>query len=534
MALPYITNSQVSREINKITEKLVEIEKNQGNGTGTVGPQGPKGDKGDKGDTGPVGKSFRYANIDIQSNSDVNFNDIPYHDDISIGDIIADNKGDVYSITAVTNTNVHVSNAIAAGVLKGPKGDKGDQGAPFTIAKTFNSVDELDNSDELSVGQLAIIDTGNKEDEDYGKVYQRKAIGQGSDKWTFLIDMSVAGVQGPQGKQGVQGIAGPKGDKGDKGEAGKSQRVATVNVDSDTDVEKAVIANSDGIQVGDYLVDSNGETYTIESVANDTVHVSDVITGVNFKGLKGDKGDTGETGAKGETGEVGPKGADGITPHIDSTSGNWFIGDTDTKVHAQGEQGIQGLAGKSIRIATTDVESDTDVSLDIIANSEGIQAGDIVLDSQGQLYTVSSVTSNDIHVGTALKIDGSENDWITLKGPKGDKGDTGATGPQGLKGDKGDTGLIPTITASASIDGSSTEQGVKVTTSTTSSGTAFNFVFNGFKGEQGVQGSDSLTSKITLPTADEVTNNSEWQVIAILTKDGNNQVTIKGYTLKKI
>lgn len=33
------------------------------------------------------------------------------------------------------------------------------------------------------------------------------------------------------------------------------------------------------------------------------------------------------------------KGDDGITPHIDETTGNWFVGDTDTGVHAQGEPG---------------------------------------------------------------------------------------------------------------------------------------------------------------------------------------------------
>ena len=32
----------------------------------------------------------------------------------------------------------------------------------------------------------------------------------------------------------------------------------------------------------------------------------------------------------------------GTTPHIDPTTGNWFIGTTDTGVHAQGEKGAQG------------------------------------------------------------------------------------------------------------------------------------------------------------------------------------------------
>lgn len=33
---------------------------------------------------------------------------------------------------------------------------------------------------------------------------------------------------------------------------------------------------------------------------------------------------------------------DGITPHIDSETGNWFIGEEDTGVHAQGPKGDPG------------------------------------------------------------------------------------------------------------------------------------------------------------------------------------------------
>lgn len=59
-----------------------------------------------------------------------------------------------------------------------------------------------------------------------------------------------------------------------------------------------------------------------------------------IKGDKGDKGDQGiqgEKGEQGDKGEQGEKGNDGITPHIDSTNNNWFIGDTDTGICAKGE-----------------------------------------------------------------------------------------------------------------------------------------------------------------------------------------------------
>jgi hypothetical protein len=44
-------------------------------------------------------------------------------------------------------------------------------------------------------------------------------------------------------------------------------------------------------------------------------------------------------GQNGLNGTNGTNGTNGVTPHIDSTTGNWFIGTTDTGVHAQGPAG---------------------------------------------------------------------------------------------------------------------------------------------------------------------------------------------------
>ena len=67
-----------------------------------------------------------------------------------------------------------------------------------------------------------------------------------------------------------------------------------------------------------------------------------------IQGVQGPKGDTGLTGPEGPQGTAGTPGTNGqngITPHIDDNNGNWFIGDTDTGVHAQGPQGEQGIQG---------------------------------------------------------------------------------------------------------------------------------------------------------------------------------------------
>jgi len=39
-------------------------------------------------------------------------------------------------------------------------------------------------------------------------------------------------------------------------------------------------------------------------------------------------------GVNGTNGTNGTNGQDGVTPHIDSTTGNWFIGNTNTGVKA--------------------------------------------------------------------------------------------------------------------------------------------------------------------------------------------------------
>lgn len=43
-------------------------------------------------------------------------------------------------------------------------------------------------------------------------------------------------------------------------------------------------------------------------------------------------------------GNIGPKGDDGLTPYIGS-NGNWFIGEKDTGIKAEGKRGPRGFRG---------------------------------------------------------------------------------------------------------------------------------------------------------------------------------------------
>ena len=100
------------------------------------------------------------------------------------------------------------------------------------------------------------------------------------------------GPQGPQGETGKTGATGPQGPQGKTGETGAT--------------------GPQGPQ---------GET-----------------------GKTGATGPQGPQGKTGETGATGPQGAQGETPYI-GENGNWFVGELDTGVQAQGAQGPKGEQG---------------------------------------------------------------------------------------------------------------------------------------------------------------------------------------------
>lgn len=98
-------------------------------------------------------------------------------------------------------------------------------------------------------------------------------------------------------------LKGPKGDNGAdgaKGDAGKSLHVANITVSDNSDVSVAALSPATPIATGDLISDVDGRLFTVSSVVNgDTVHVSNQIAGVTFKGPKGDKGTDGAPGKDG-------------------------------------------------------------------------------------------------------------------------------------------------------------------------------------------------------------------------------------------
>lgn len=98
-------------------------------------------------------------------------------------------------------------------------------------------------------------------------------------------------LKGPKGEPGTNGA---------KGDAGTSLHVTNTIISSNTDVAKSALSPSAPITVGDLISDANGKLFTITSIVNDTtVHVSNVISGVSFKGPQGEKGADGAPGKDG-------------------------------------------------------------------------------------------------------------------------------------------------------------------------------------------------------------------------------------------
>lgn len=288
-----------------------------------------------------------------------------------------------------------------AGVLKGEKGDKGEQGIQGLKGEKGN--------------------TG-----------ERGPQGLKGDP----------GERGPQGEQGIQGLPGEKGEQGVPGNDGLTTAVQ---------VNGSTYQHQNGtITLPDYPVipsnisafnnDSNyaTETFVTNKIAEASlgggsgeVDLSGYVTketgnasqitfadGQTFQAkldagtLKGEKGDTGEQGPQGLQGEKGDKGDKG----------------------EPGEQGPQGIQGE---IGPQGPKGDTG------------EQGPAGADGQTPNISIGSVTTLEAGTNATASITGdTPNLTLNLGIPKGAKGDKGDTGEVGSGGSTVDTLVTTDIVGS--------------------------------------------------------------------------------------
>lgn len=197
---------------------------------------------GGTGETGADGRSIHAYGKTVPENKIIVVSDLSDSSRTQIGDLVISSSGALHAITAISDGNATLSDAFAqlrgpAGVqgevgptgatgpqgetgAQGEKGEKGDPGEPFTIAKTYQTVAEMNAgyaSDGVVVGQFVAIESVNgAEDPDNAKLYLK-----GETAYVFVTDLSGAtGLTGPKGDKGDPGEKGETGEKGEKGDTG--------------------------------------------------------------------------------------------------------------------------------------------------------------------------------------------------------------------------------------------------------------------------------------------------------------------------
>lgn len=239
-----------------------------------------------------------------------------------------------------------------------------------------------------------------------------------------------------------------------KGDSGTAIYVASTAITADSDVAKTNIPDSDAIRIGDKVLDSSGNMFSVTQVSGDTVHVGSVLS--NLKGAKGDKGDPGEKGDPGDPGATGPQGPSGPAGQAFSIAKTYASVDAMNKAFGTPDEGV--TEGQFVMIDTGSVEDADNAKLYVrgsdgytyitdlsgAAGMTGPQGPQGIQGIQGEKGDPGDTGPTGPQGLSAFQVwqeqegneDKTESDYLaSLKGPKGDKGDPGAdgaTGPQGL------------------------------------------------------------------------------------------------------
>nr|WP_315020543.1 leucine-rich repeat protein [Capnocytophaga leadbetteri] len=145
-----------------------------------------------------------------------------------------------------------------------------------------------------------------------------------------------------EGKDGSNGSNGSNGTNGKDGKDGKDGITPTISADGywvvngqKTDIKAK---GTDGANGQNGSNGKDGITPTITINSDGYWVINGQVSTTKAKAENGKDGKDGKDGAKGQDGK------DGKTPHI-GDNGNWWIGDKDTNIKAQGPKGDSGATG---------------------------------------------------------------------------------------------------------------------------------------------------------------------------------------------
>ncbi|HEU9009721.1 TPA: G5 domain-containing protein [Streptococcus pneumoniae] len=322
-----------------------------------------------------------------------------------------------------------------AGNIKGPKGDKGadgakgEKGAQGERGLTGAQGVKGEKGDQ---GERGL--TGSKGEK--GDQGERGLTGAQGDKGEQGLQ-GRDGAQGPKGADGQRGPAGPQGPKGEQGNPG------TPGKDG-----KSLIAVKNGTETKVYVEDParpgqplnpNQPLATITDGRNGTNGQSPTITATRSvqNGKNGVLVTITPVGGRPQTTfvEDGQKGADGKTPTVTITEGQ--NGTHTLTVHnpgspnvtttiRDGATGQAGRDGKDVLNGKVNPQPNQGKNGDKYINTE---TGDVYVKNNGNWDKEGNIKGPKVDKGA----DGA-------KGEKGDQGERGLTGAQGAKGADGAVG----------------------------------------------------------------------------------------------
>lgn len=284
-----------------------------------------------------------------------------------------------------------------------PKGDKGDAGKDFHIARTFSSISAMNAYTSAELYDYAMIDTGSVQDADTGKLYCWEA----DRTWHYIGDLS--GAQGIKGETGT-GIASIE---------LNSDYTLTIHYTDGTSVTTSSIRGATGPTgatgngISNIELDENG-------CLSITMDDGTAYTTSSVVGPQGEQGPVGDTGA-GIT-SVQMNGDYTLTINLD----NGVSYTTPFSIRgATGEQGIQGEIGPQ-GIGITGITMNSDYTLTITLSDGTSYNTESIRGETGPVGNgVDHISLNADYSLTIYFTDGTSSTTSPIRGEKGEKGDTG-------------------------------------------------------------------------------------------------------------